>query len=1074
VIYLFESLRGLLTTPFRNLRAVLAAALMFPALCAPVSAAVYSYQGQIQIQPANGVCGEVAGSTYDINIYGRDDGPQRFEGFLVGDGIVEAYFIGNNLGRLEMMYPGETSPKHVMRLRAAGNGEYVGDVEVKSMVSMLYECPFSKAQIRFRQTGMGLPAGIPKPSDNFQVDVRAVQAYILGLSGRVKEAIPILQQVLDTKERLYPPGSPQILGYYYFLGQLYNDKGAYADAIGLFKKGLNACNTSYGPGSACSVVLEYQLGTALSNKGDNAASEAALRDALANCSKLFGPDAPASGLPLNALSVALIYTGRYSEAETTLEKAMALNHQLTGSDNGNVGISLNNLAVLYRQTGRYKKAETAQRKALAVDQKALGPDHPVTVLNTLVLSQILRVEKQYPEAEKLARSGLATAQRIFGTERPDNPSLDLALVGLADILVDTNRYAEAQPLYQQAMDHVVRYLGPEHVGVGAIALSQAKLLRATGRDTQALAALKRAYAISHISDNQSLAWRAPAQLMEFYATGSFANRTLAIYYGKEAVNDLQRLRGNLAGSAEVQTAFVGAEEVVSIYRTLATLLLNDRRFSEAQQVRAMVKEQELYDFSAHTITADTPKTATSTLNSSETRLDQLANQEVTVGRELGELQDKFAREGDKFSAADRARLKALHKSMDAAQSAFDARVAEVAKSSTDPEAQKRRQHEMVDFSTDFEASLKELGHNAVLAQYFIEDDKVAILLTTPDAVVARESPIKRSDLNALIMGYRKTLSSPTQDPLPQAQALYRLLIAPITGDLQQAGAKTLMLSLDDTLRYLPFAALHDGQKYLVENLSIVMVTDAVRDKLNKQPNTNWSVWGLGITKGGKDYDALPYAGVELNSIAGKQGILAGKVLLDGAFTETSLRDGLDQSFPVIHIASHFQFTPGSMDDSFLLLGDGKVMTLSQIKNKLNFKNVELLTLSACETALGDNSTEHHGAEVEGLGAIAQQAGAKAVLATLWPVADASTAILMRELYQAHKVDHLDKADGLRQAQLALIHGTDVPTEASFKSQRGLQRMKSSSDTPMTFRADPKAPYAHPFYWAPFILMGNWL
>ena len=159
------------------------------------------------------------------------------------------------------------------------------------------------------------------------------------------------------------------------------------------------------------------------------------------------------------------------------------------------------------------------------------------------------------------------------------------------------------------------------------------------------------------------------------------------------------------------------------------------------------------------------------------------------------------------------------------------------------------------------------------------------MLTTPDAVVARESLIKRSDLNALILGFRKTLSSSRQDPLPQAQALYKVLIEPIAGDLRQANAKTLMLSLDDTLRYLPFAALHDGQKYLVENMSIVMVTDAVRDKLGKLPNSNWSVWGMGITKGGKGYDALPYAGVELNGIAGQKGILTGKVLLDGAFTE---------------------------------------------------------------------------------------------------------------------------------------------------------------------------------------------
>jgi CHAT domain-containing protein len=155
-----------------------------------------------------------------------------------------------------------------------------------------------------------------------------------------------------------------------------------------------------------------------------------------------------------------------------------------------------------------------------------------------------------------------------------------------------------------------------------------------------------------------------------------------------------------------------------------------------------------------------------------------------------------------------------------------------------------------------------------------------------------------------------------------------------------------------------------------------------------------------------------------------------------------------------------------------LLGDGKHLTLSEIKTKLNFNSVELLTLSACETALGDDSTSHHGVEVEGLGAIAQQAGAKAVLATLWPVADASTAALMRALYQAHKVDHLDKADALRQAQLALLRGS-AAVEVSSNAQRGLTRMNGAAAAG-NFKADPNAPYAHPFYWAPFILMGNWL
>ena len=105
-------------------------------------------------------------------------------------------------------------------------------------------------------------------------------------------------------------------------------------------------------------------------------------------------------------------------------------------------------------------------------------------------------------------------------------------------------------------------------------------------------------------------------------------------------------------------------------------------------------------------------------------------------------------------------------------------------------------------------------------------------------------------------------------------------------------------------------------------------------------------------------------------------------------------------------------------------------------------------------------------------AIAEQAGAKAVLATLWPVADASTAALMRLLYQVHKVDRLDKADALRQAQLALLHGSANVGDTDIAA-RGLTRANTSGAAG-NFKIDPNAPYAHPFYWAPFILMGNWL
>jgi len=314
------------------------------------------------------------------------------------------------------------------------------------------------------------------------------------------------------------------------------------------------------------------------------------------------------------------------------------------------------------------------------------------------------------------------------------------------------------------------------------------------------------------------------------------------------------------------------------------------------------------------------------------------------------------------------------------------------------------------------------------------------------------------------------LGNPKLDPLPQAQALYQLLIGPIADDLRQSGAKTLVLSLDESLRYLPFAALHDGSHYLIDNQSVVMLTEAAQGSLKDAPQANWRVLGLGLTEAKPGFAALPNVKEELNGIVGPDGI-EGKVLLDDQFTERALRDGVSARFAVIHIASHYQFTPGSSDNSFLLLGDGNSMTLTDFRRKLDLQHVDLVTLSACQTALGGGE-DANGMEVEGLGAAAQQQGAKAVLASLWPVADKSTALLMQNLYRLHKDGNLSKALALQQAQLLLLHGPAAA--ASGGAVRGGHSVTAAaSPKGAAFHADPNAPYAHPYFWAPFILIGNW-
>ncbi len=1052
------------------------AALTLLAIAGPASAEYFTYQGQVQFQPSSmPTCAPLSNGTFHVAIFGRNNGPfGGIEAYLYGEQLLHAYIRGTNPAMTSLTFIGESGPSHAMRLRMTGPNSYAGELQAKTLLGALFQCGFENAQISITKTlGNNDQASFQNAVDQFQLDSRALQVSIKGMAGNAKEAIPLLEQALATKQKVYEPAHPQLLPYYFTLAQLHSVEGSIPAEIPVLRNGVAVCEKNYGASSACEGALLATLGAALASGGVYAEAETTLRRALAICDKFFGPGSAMRGPALNGLATVQMYTGRYGEAEATLNEALAVNKKWPSPVNAYVAGSLTGFGYLYQLTGQYKKAETALRQAVAIDEKAVGADNPLTLTASIILARDLRLSGQYPAAESIARRALASAERQLGANRQDHPALAGGEVVLADILRETGRYAEAEPIYRKALANSIKYLGPDHPSVADQSLLLARLLHETGRDQEALVLLSHANVVAHLSGSDVIAWQVAGELMEVYSAGNQANTFKAIFYGKEAVNDLQKLRGNLSSSSsQTQQAFVSSAEVAAIYRKLAELLIGDGRPSEAQQVLAMVKEQEFYEFTQRAAPADAPKTV-ATLNSSEKQLDDLNGKFVSLGKEYGALQDKFQKEGDHFSAADRARLEELRKDMDSAQANFETRASEAReerqRSGGAKAAQSRKS--MITAARS-RAPSKTWGTTPWWLSTSYLPDKVAILLASPNVVVARETKIKRQDLYARIRDFRKALSDPTQDPLPTSRALYQILIAPIADDMRQAGAKTLMVDLDDVLRYVPFAALNDGKSYLIENMSVVMVTEAVRDKLGKSPKGDWTVWGLGITKPGAGYDALPYAGVELNGITGQNGILAGKVMLDTAFTERSLRDGLDQSYPIIHIASHFQFTPGSMDDSFLLLGDGTHMTLSQIRTKLNFNSVELLTLSACETAVGDDSTSHHGVEVEGLGAIAQQAGAKAVLATLWPVADSSTAALMRALYQAHKVDHLDKADALRQAQVALLRGS-AKVEDDSAAHRGLTRAGSARPAG-NFKADPNAPYAHPFYWAPFILMGNWL
>jgi CHAT domain-containing protein len=260
----------------------------------------------------------------------------------------------------------------------------------------------------------------------------------------------------------------------------------------------------------------------------------------------------------------------------------------------------------------------------------------------------------------------------------------------------------------------------------------------------------------------------------------------------------------------------------------------------------------------------------------------------------------------------------------------------------------------------------------------------------------------------------------------------------------------------------------------------VITTESLTSML-LQPNASWKALGLGVTKAHGTFPALPGVQRELEAVVRERdtepGLLPGRRSLDERFTRDILSD-LGGKWPVVHIASHFSFNTDAQTESFLLLGDGTHLTLGDLQRQQDpFTGVELLVLSACETGVIGG----RGAEVDGLATLAESKGASAVVATMWRTWDGSTPTLMRRFYQVRETGspaagpcaragatpvtagHASKAEALRVAQCEMAKGQLDPKALPASQRKGATHPESNPTFPE---------WTHPYYWAPFVLLGN--
>ncbi|HEY9618432.1 MAG TPA: CHAT domain-containing protein [Microcoleaceae cyanobacterium] len=336
--------------------------------------------------------------------------------------------------------------------------------------------------------------------------------------------------------------------------------------------------------------------------------------------------------------------------------------------------------------------------------------------------------------------------------------------------------------------------------------------------------------------------------------------------------------------------------------------------------------------------------------------------------------------------------------------------------------------------------IDEVDPTAAVIYPVILADRLEVILSLPGQPLRHyATALPQADIEAGIERMQTSLrqTSFTKERLAAAQQIYQWLIQPIAAELKQQQLTTLVFVLDGAFRSLPMAALYDGNQYLIQQYQIALAPSLRLLSPRRLQREQIHALVGGLSAGTSKATPLPGVRQEVEEISRQ---IPAQVLLDQSFTVTALKAQVQTApFNVVHLATHGQFS-SKAEDTYIQTWDGQ-LTINDLQSLLNQRSltdvepIELLVLSACQTAEGDNRA------TLGMAGVAVRSGALSTLATLWTVNDASTAAFIAAFYKSLTQPNMSKAQAVQAAQLTLIQSQE---------------------------------FKHPFYWAPFILVGNWL
>ncbi len=932
-------------------------------------------------------------------------------------------------------------------------------------------------------------------------------------AGKYVEALKLAQEALAIREAVHGPENPFVADALFTIAATYYNQTDYAQATPLYRRVLAMREKTLGPEHPYISFTLGNLGLSLQKQGDFAEAEACYQRALTLAEQVLSPADADTITIINNLASLYQERGQYPAAERSYQRAIALWTAAEGPDSPNLAYALNNLGALQRQQGNLSAAEVSFQRSLDIFEKALGADHPNVAIVLNNLAETLRERGDNDRAEPLYQRGIAILEAKIGGTSPNVASL---LTNLGLVSMQRRDYPAAEARFRRALAIDESTLGNQHPLYATCLTNLAETFRLQGRFSEAETLYRQAGAILE----KSLGSTHPA----------FAKTLMSQGWVRGRQKDYAAADQLLHHALRIQTEAYSPNhpDIIQTLNNLALLAQqqNQPRQALAFQTQANAAREHLLTINLVTGSerqkflylklADEETNRTLTLHLHNLPQDRdAARAALTIllqrkGRALDAMTDVLAllrqqgtpddlRRLDELTAlkgqiavltqrgpgrakpdAHRAELKALQEQADAME-------ADLSRRST--------QYRARFTPVTLEAVQNAIPPDAALLEYTVyrpldpaieqpRPPRYAVYVLKADGTLHWADLGEAAPIDTAIQRFRQVLSTPTAPPTAIRRAGARLAaqaIAPIAPAL--TGVRHLLLSPDGQLNLIPFEALPGRRgQYLLEQFAITYLTSG-RDLLALQENREASPHPP-VVFAAPEYgsgDQLSLAGIPLPPLRPLDGTAAEAQTIQRLFPEAVVQTHAtatgDRLLAVnrprfLHLATHGAFLEDApqpvsttADDLSRAIGLPQPLNPDHVRRdspllrsylffaganqsapqstltaleaaQLNLWGTRLVVLSACQTGVGD---VRNGDGVYGLRRAFVLNGAQTQVMSLWSVSDRATQMLMEDFYARLKRGE-PRGEALRQAQLQLRR---------------------------------QARYTHPFYWASFIMTGDW-